>query len=97
MVSDRVLKENIRPIEDVDALFKLQPMCYNMIGAKKKQYGFIAQDVEETDLNHIVYKNDSGKRSVSYTQLIAILVAHIQSLTKRVADLEGTRNKLAPF
>lgn len=89
MLSDEKLKENIRPIEDADAIMKLKPVCFNMKGAKKKQYGFIAQDVEKTKLESIVFKNINGVRSVSYTQIIALLVDRVQDLTKRIEPLES--------
>lgn len=93
MLSDAKIKENIRPIEDVDAVFELKPVCFNFKDAKKKQYGFIAQDIECTKLNSIVFKNPSGIRSVNYSQIIPILVHHIQKLSKRVEHLENSTLK----
>jgi hypothetical protein len=67
----------------------LRPKQFNMKGAKKIQYGLIAQHVENTLLKEIVYKNERGVRSIASTQLIAILILHIQALVKRVEQLES--------
>jgi hypothetical protein len=87
--SDRDLKENIKPIEDFSEVLKLQPVSFTMKGGTKKQYGFIAQDIEATELNNIVYKNERGVRSVAYNQIIPFLVGQIQELRERIASLEG--------
>jgi hypothetical protein len=87
--SDRDLKENIKPIDDFSEVLKLKPVTFTMKGGTKKQYGFIAQDIEATELNNIVYKNERGVRSVAYNQIIPFLVGQIQELRERVASLEG--------
>lgn len=91
MKSDRNLKESIKPvlwIESVEIL-NLKPVSFVMKGGKKKQFGFIAQDIEETGINNIVYKNDRDIRSVAYNQIIPLLVHQIQELSKRVAAQES--------
>ena len=88
MVSDISLKEQICPIEDIDTLLQLKPVQFLMKGGTKLQYGFIAQDLEKTPYKNIVYSNRDGIKSVAYVQLIAVLTAQIQELTKRVAVIE---------
>ena len=92
MYSDRNLKERIHPIEDSSEVLKLKPVTFYMKGGKKLQFGFIAQDIEETQLENIVFKNNQGYRSVGYNQIIPLLVHQIQALTKRVAELEAQSN-----
>jgi hypothetical protein len=91
MTSDKNLKENIAdiPSDVADELLNLKPVQFNMIGAKRLQYGLIAQDVEFTKLDNIVFQNDRGVRSVAYTQIIPLLILHIQALVKRVEELES--------
>jgi hypothetical protein len=89
MFSDRSLKEQIKPILNSSEVLKLKPVTFVMKGGKKLQYGFIAQDIEETDLRDIVYKNPTGIRSVAYNQIIPLLLHQIQQLTDRVAALEA--------
>lgn len=89
MFSDRNLKEKITPIEDSSALLKLKPVTFIMKGGTKVQFGFIAQDIEETELENIVYKNGQGIRSVAYNQIIPLLSHQVQELNARVAYLEA--------
>ena len=92
MFSDRNLKEKIQPIEDSSAVLKLKPVTFVMKGGTKVQFGFIAQDIEETELENIVFKNGQGIRSVAYNQVIPLLVHQIQILTERIAKLEAQSN-----
>jgi hypothetical protein len=89
MLSDRNLKDNIKPILDSSEVLKLRPVTFVIKGGKKLQYGFIAQDIEETDLNDIVYQNDRGIRSVAYNQIIPLLLHQIKELSDRVKALES--------
>lgn len=90
-LSDRNLKENIQPVEDSSAILHLKPVSFIMKGGTKIQIGFIAQDLEGTPLESLVYKNGQGIRSIAYNQFIPLLVHAVQELTKRVAELEGKR------
>lgn len=85
--SDASLKEDIIEITDSSEVLKLKPVSFKMRGGTKLQYGFIAQDIEQTDLDNIVYKNERGVRSVAYNQIIPLLLHQIQQLTKRVDQL----------
>jgi hypothetical protein len=89
MYSDRNLKENIQPIHDSSEVLRLKPVSFTMKGGTKKQFGFIAQEIEETDLSNIVFYNERGVRSVAYNQIIPLLLHQIQELSERVAYLEG--------
>ena len=96
MLSDKSLKENIEPIADIETLFELLPVQFTMKGGTKRQFGFIAQDLEKTSFKNLVYSNNNGLKSVAYTQIIAVLTKHIQELTKRVDELESISNKRNP-
>jgi hypothetical protein len=85
--SDASLKEEINTITDSSEILKLRPVSFKMKGGTKLQYGFIAQDIEQTQISNIVYKNERGVRSVAYNQIIPLLLHQIQQLTKRVDDL----------
>lgn len=94
MLSDRRLKEHITPITDSSEVLKLVPVSFIMKGGTKVQFGFIAQDIEETGLENIVFQNGQGIRSVAYNQIIPLLLHQVQALTKRVAELERTQSNL---
>jgi hypothetical protein len=95
-ISDRTLKENIEPIKNTGTLLELMPVQFTLKGGSKLQYGFIAQDMEETEYANLVYSNRDGIKSVAYTQLISVLTQHIQNLTERVEKLEAARNRNNP-
>jgi hypothetical protein len=96
MLSDRSLKENIEPITDIATLLELMPVQFTMKGGTKRQFGFIAQDLEKTNFKNLVYNNTNSLKSVAYVQLIAVLTKHVQDLTKRVEELESIKNKRNP-
>lgn len=95
--SDRELKDEITPLgsDVLDKVLNLQPVSFvwKKDSRKKKQYGFIAQDVEKIFPN-IVSKTKSGLYSVSYTKLIPLIVRALKSLKDNVYTLlYGTDDK----
>lgn len=89
ILSDKDLKEEITIIHDSSEVLKLKPVSFVMKGGRKLQFGFLAQDIEETELDNIVYRNDRGVRSVAYNQIIPLLLHQIKTLSQRVDDLEA--------
>ncbi len=101
-VSDERLKKNIEPVEDVlSKLNSLQPKKYNMkeeVNTAEKHYGFIAQDLENIFPELVSVTPDDGDgiadlRTVSYTELIPILVKAIQEQQKQIEELQRAVNK----
>jgi len=98
--SDRALKTDIEPLARESAcgvVYGLKPMTFRLKEQTAvKRHGFIAQDVQ--DLVHddwgIVTESDvkliDGKKTLAlnYTELIADLVAVIQSQNERITKLE---------
>jgi hypothetical protein len=89
MKSDRLLKDNIYPLEDIHTLLKLEPVQFKMKGSERIHFGLIAQDLEATSYKNLVYENRSGIKSIAYVELIAVLIKHVQELTDRVNALEN--------
>lgn len=93
--SDRRKKENIK---DLDAeksesfIYGLKPASFRFINDEegKTHHGFIAQDVEEIvdgDWS-VVDEDESGIKTLSYTEIIADLVATVQKQNERISALE---------
>jgi hypothetical protein len=85
-------KENIK--EDIDASIvdKLRPVSYDWKQTKEKDYGFIAEEVNELD-EDLVTKNSDGEMSaIKYTKLIPFLVKKIQEQEKRIKQLENGKS-----
>lgn len=96
-VSDERLKKNIEPVESVlDKINSLQPRKYNMkeeVNTAEKHYGFIAQELEKIFPELVSVTPDDGDgiadlRTVSYTELIPILVKAIQEQQKLIEELQ---------
>jgi len=87
-LSDRSLKTNIQDIYySTDIIDMLRPVTFNWIASGRKEYGFIAQDVEKI-LPEIVHDNNAGLKSISPLQLISVLTAAIKEQQQRINQLE---------
>ncbi|WP_299886163.1 tail fiber domain-containing protein [uncultured Lacinutrix sp.] len=87
-VSDRRLKENIKPVEKVlDKLNQINGYSYNMINDKSKQreYGVMAQDVLKVFPEMVKeLKDKEGYYGVNYIQLIPALLEGIKEQQKLI-------------
>ena len=85
-VSDISFKENIVPlIQSLEMVKKLNPVSFNWKTSGEKSLGLIAQEVEMV-LPEVVHTNDKIK-TVSYVQLISLLVSAIQEQQKQIDAL----------
>ena len=98
--SDALIKENIIPIShmDCDKLFDLRPKQYNFIDdeAKKKHYGLIAQEVEETypllvgEFENVDDENNIfTTKTVNYMELIPIMICKMQKMQDQIDELRN--------
>jgi hypothetical protein len=91
-LSDRSHKTNIRPIEDSVALVqRLQGVRFDWLESNKPSLGVIAQDVEET-LPEVVETNEDGTKSVSYGNIVGLLIEAIKEQQIRIEELEKKLN-----
>ena len=80
-------------------LHKLQPVSYKINGQSPGpiHYGFVAQDVE-TAMNGqnlaLIYHTRSNKSTIALNELIAPLVASVNSLSKKVTELTERIEKI---
>ena len=83
--SDINLKENIVPLEkSLDKVNKLSvTFDWKSDDRKKANIGFIAQHVEEV-IPELVNTDDSGIKSVSYTQMVAVLTEAMKEQQKMI-------------
>lgn len=100
--SDERLKEDFEKAEDLsELLLNIEPYVYSWKDRRtnKRHIGFKAQDVQKalSDLTNaddyaLVETSPSGYLSLSYTELIPLLVAQIQKQNKRIEELERKVN-----
>lgn len=87
-LSDITLKENIDPIFNALTIIdRLNPVNFNWKDNGVKAYGVIAQEIEQVLPNIVETKND-GIKSVSYIQLIPILIQAIKEQQKEINKLK---------
>ena len=86
--SDRRLKDHKAYLDEdaVEFIDKLKPAHYFKDG--QSHVGFYAQDVKEADKWNCMTGEMNGFMTLGYTELIAPLVAYVQKLEKRIAELE---------
>jgi hypothetical protein len=90
--SDESLKENIQTIDNAcDKVSKLRGVSYNKIGEEDKKIGVIAQEIE-TVVPEVVTEDVDGIKSVSYTNLVGLLIQSNKELIERVSELENIIN-----
>lgn len=92
--SDRRLKEHVKYLdenESAEFIYSLKPVEFKyLLGDKKTHRGFYAQEVQEVSSDDWspVEEDEKGTLSLAYTEIIADLVATVQSLNKRIEELE---------
>lgn len=89
-VSDISLKDNIFSLQLTDIVLDLNPVSFTWKSDVNHvtNYGFIAQEVEEL-FPDIVTKQDSGIKTVSYIQLVPLLLAALQNQQKQLNELKS--------
>jgi len=89
--SDARVKDNVKTIDHaLEKTTKLRGVSYtrNDIEDKSTKIGVIAQEVLEV-LPEVVSKDDEGKYSVSYGNIVGVLIEAIKELEARVKELEN--------
>jgi hypothetical protein len=93
-LSDKTLKTNIRPIENSVALVqRLQGVRFDWLENNKPSLGLIAQEVEEV-IPEMVETNENGIKSVSYSNMIGVLIEAIKEQQKQIEELKIEMNIL---
>jgi hypothetical protein len=87
-LSDKNHKINIRPIENpIEVTKKLEGVRFEWINNNKTSIGVIAQDTEKI-LPEVVEINKDGTKSVSYGNIIGVLIEAIKEQQVRIEELE---------
>lgn len=95
-VSDRRLKENVKPLEgSLKGITSLDGYSFTMKGddAAVREYGLMAQDVEEV-FPELVTTGEDGFKTMNYIGLIAPLVESVKDLSARIEALEAENQSL---
>lgn len=92
ITSDERYKTNIKKLESKDCLDKINQLepkefCYKE-NTNKKYFGFMAQELLDTDVSNIVDTNDKEHLKVDYNNLISLLVGSVKELTNEIKELK---------
>jgi hypothetical protein len=91
-LSDATLKQNINTIDNaLDLIEKINPVKFKWKNNKKNSYGVIAQEIENILPDLVETNKQNNLKSVSYTQLIPILVESIKELKKEIDFLKNEK------
>ena len=91
-LSDRNKKTNIRPIENSVALVqRLQGVRFDWLENDKASIGLIAQEVEEV-IPEVVETGTDGTKTLSYGNIIGVLIEAIKEQQIRIEELENKLN-----
>jgi hypothetical protein len=86
--SSIALKENIRPLENLDGLYSINAYKYDKIdGSQKDEAGFIAEEVYK-HLPELVQLKDGKPESVKYTKMTTYLLEAIKKLKTEIDMLK---------
>ena len=88
--SDKSVKENIRPIENViKRIQNSRGVVYDRIDSgEKNNIGFIAQELEE-QFPELIVENPDGTKAVKYQNAVAILFEAIKEQQKQINELKN--------
>ena len=88
-LSDETQKTDIQPIENAISIVKqLQGVKYKWIdNHNQPSIGVIAQEIEKV-LPEVVSTNDQGLKSVSYGNIVGVLIEAIKEQQVRIEELE---------
>jgi hypothetical protein len=109
--STRATKMNIESIEDVDYLYKLEPIKFDYrkkvkedgeikyldepeIYHEQKEYGFLAEQMEEHNRNLCTYDNEGKLIGVRYDKMVAPLCKAVQDMKKYLDSLKAELEQL---
>jgi hypothetical protein len=88
-ISDERFKTNIATLENsLSKVLQMRGISYNEKESGKKRIGFSAQEVLKV-LPEVVNVADNGIASVSYNDMVSVLLEAIKELTARVSALEA--------
>ena len=87
--SDRRLKKDIETLDNaLDRVGKLNGYTFTMIDNEERQTGVIAQEVQEV-LPEAVRENDEGTLSVSYGNMVGLLIEAIKEQQTQIDELKA--------
>jgi hypothetical protein len=87
-LSDQKKKNNIITLENaLDSVLNMRGVSFTWIDNDQKSIGVIAQEIEKI-IPEVVSTNENGEKSVSYGNLVGLLIEAIKELKSEIDDLK---------
>lgn len=87
--STRELKEDIQPLENqLEKIKQLQPVEFTWKKDKKKDFGLIAEEVEEIYPYLVEHDSDDNLIGVKYSKLTSVLIKALQEQQHQIEELK---------
>jgi hypothetical protein len=87
--SDERLKENVVKIGNaVDTVESLEGVYFNWKENGEKSIGLIAQDVEKVLPEVVLTNEETGMKSISYGNIVAVLIEAVKEQQKEIDELK---------
>jgi len=91
-ISDERFKTNVATIDNsLDRVLSSRGVTFDMGG--KRQVGVIAQEIQKT-IPEVVTQDNQGYLSVSYSNMVGVLIEAIKEQDKKIASLEAKLDNL---
>lgn len=88
--STRELKEDIQPLENqLEKIKQLQPVEFTWKKDKKKDFGLIAEEVEEIYPYLVEHDSDDNLIGVKYSKLTSVLIKALQEQQHQIDELKA--------
>ncbi|MCD6565305.1 MAG: tail fiber domain-containing protein [Bacteroidales bacterium] len=89
-------KENIINMENIDWIYNLRPVNFNYKTDEtlKKQYGLIAEEVEDVNPSFVSYNNNGEVETVLYSRLVTPILKALQEQKDEISRLNQEIDKL---
>lgn len=92
-LSDVNKKNNIITLENaLESVMNLRGVSFTWKDSHEKAIGVIAQEIEQV-VPEVVSTNEHGEKSVSYGNIVGLLIQAIKELKKEINDLKDIINK----
>ncbi len=96
LTSSRRYKKDINTMEDINWLYQLRPVnfIYKNDNTETKQYGLIAEEVEEVNPLFVSYNKEGEVEVVSYSKLVTLMLKALQEQEKQIDELKSENEDL---
>ena len=92
--SDYRIKNNVEELNDEDTVNELHPVSYYNTNEKRKDYGFLAHELQEKYPFLVEGDKDGDSyQSINYNGLISLLLHEVKTLKTEYNDLKSTIEK----